>query len=156
MENGNYINELKTKLENLRDEITILQKEIQSIFEKIEEKQKSVNYIVELLRIENVDINKKDIEDISIKSVPDIVYDYLSTKKDKESMHYLEIFKNIYSNGILIPGKNPAANLLTQINKDNRFVRVAPGTYGLTEWGLQPVLKKRKINRKKVKKNRGQ
>ncbi|NMC58668.1 MAG: hypothetical protein GYA51_04670, partial [Candidatus Methanofastidiosa archaeon] len=67
----------------------------------------------------------------------------------------IDIFKNISSKGILIPGKNPAANLLTQISRDNRFARVSPGTYGLKEWGIQPTLKNKKIIKKRSRKTKG-
>jgi hypothetical protein len=76
-----------------------------------------------------------------------LAYELLSKLESKESQHYRELYKIFVSKGIPISGKDPAANLLTHISRDDRFVRVAPGTYGLKEWGVEPA--KKKTSRKK-------
>lgn len=46
-------------------------------------------------------------------------------------MHYQELAKGLQADGIYIPGKNPAANLLTQMIRDGRFKKTGRGTYAL-------------------------
>ena len=50
-------------------------------------------------------------------------------------MHYREIAETLTDGGIHLPGKNPAATLLTKMSRDARFGRSPRrGTYGLAGW----------------------
>lgn len=52
-----------------------------------------------------------------------------------EPMHYKEIYEYLQTEELLeIGGSAPLSNLLTQLNRDSRFVRESPGVYGLNEW----------------------
>jgi hypothetical protein len=46
-------------------------------------------------------------------------------------LHYKALFARVRERGVHVPGRNPEANLLTRMNRDARFARVARGTYGL-------------------------
>jgi len=149
MNDDNYVFELKNKLSLLQGEISELQKSVQSSLEKIDEKQKVIEHIVRLLEIEGVGLENSEITDFLNKSYSDLAYEFLSSFDPKEPLHYRELYKNFVAKGIPISGKDPAANLLTHISRDDRFVRVSPGTYGLKEWGLEPI--KKKTTRRKRK-----
>jgi len=142
MASDNYVFELKNKLHLLQGEIADLQKSVQDSLEKIDEKQKIVEHIVRLLEIEGVGLEDSDNADFINKSYSDLAYELLSELDSNEPRHYRDLYKIFVAKGIPISGKDPAANLLTHISRDNRFVRVAPGTYALKEWGLEPIKKK--------------
>ena len=149
MDNDNYVFELKNKLSLLQAEIADLQKSVQASLEKIDEKQKVVEHIVRLLAIEGVGLEDFEIADYINKSYSGLAFELLTAFDSKEPLHYRELYKIFVAKGIPVSGKDPAANLLTHISRDDRFVRVAPGTYGLKEWGLEPI--KKKTTRRKGK-----
>jgi HB1, ASXL, restriction endonuclease HTH domain len=50
-------------------------------------------------------------------------------------VHYLELTKLIGERGVYVPGKEPGANLIAHMLRDERFTRApARGTYGLAAW----------------------
>jgi len=149
MNNNRFVQELISKLEEVRAEIVDLKNTVKLTLNTIEEKQRAADYIIELLSYENVNFDEIGIEKINSKSIPDFVEEELKELNEKKALHYNEIYNLITSKGIPVPGKNPEANLLTQISRDSRFIRTAPGTYGLKEWGLTPIKKKSKARRKK-------
>jgi len=63
------------------------------------------------------------------ESFLDTVHQVLSS--EGRPIHYVELHRQLAALGVRIPGANPAANLLTHISRDARFVRVARGTYGI-------------------------
>ncbi|MCK4827539.1 winged helix-turn-helix domain-containing protein, partial [bacterium] len=81
--------------------------------------------------------------------ITDSVEAYLKERSSKTPIHYRDLSDQIQSEGHFLPGKDPAANLLSQVNRDERFVRVSSGTYGLREWGLEPAKTKKSRRKKK-------
>lgn len=52
-----------------------------------------------------------------------------------EPIHYLELTRLLGDGGVYVPGKEPGANLIAHMLRDDRFTRApARGTYGLAEW----------------------
>jgi len=51
-----------------------------------------------------------------------------------QPVYYQDLYEAMRERGIMVPGKNPVANLVSQMGRDDRFVRVGRGTYGLLEW----------------------
>ena len=50
-------------------------------------------------------------------------------------IHYLELTKLLGERGVYVPGKEPGANLIAHMLRDERFTRApARGTYGLAAW----------------------
>ena len=140
---------MKNKLDLIQDEISQLQKIVKDSLEKIEGQQKAAEHIVRLLEIEGVDIVNSRVAAFINKSYSDFAYEFLNNSDIKKPLHYRDLYNDFLSKGIPVSGKDPAANLLTHISRDERFVRVAPGTYGLKAWGLEPVKKKATIKRRK-------
>ena len=56
-------------------------------------------------------------------------------RASRRPLHYQEIAKRLQADGVFIPGKNPAANLLTRMTRDVRFKKTARGTYTITKSG---------------------
>ena len=91
------------------------------------------------------------MDGIQQKSISDMAYEKLSQSATKEPIHYRRLADLIIADGKLIPGQDPAANLISHLSRDTRFVRVGRGTYGLAEWGLEPV---KKVSSRKKKSTR--
>jgi hypothetical protein len=53
-------------------------------------------------------------------------------RESRRPVHYLEVAKRLQADGVFIPGKNPAANLLTRMTRDRRFKKTGRGTYTIT------------------------
>jgi len=114
--------------------------------------QKSAESIIQLLTIEGVPIDSIDMQGLIQESISDLAFEYLNSINEKHPLHYMDIFNGILASGKSLPGKNPAANLLTHMSRDKRFIRVSSGTYGLSEWGIQiPKIFKRKKSSRKSK-----
>ncbi len=145
-----YIENLGWRLDDLKREIIKTQKRIQVLFREVELKQEQAQHLMMLLKLDGIDINDPELASLTDVAISDVVYDLLDNGEKQSPIHYNEITKIIMSKGILIPGKNPSSNLLSHINRDDRFARTAPGTYGLKKWGLKETSpRKRKINRKR-------
>ena len=144
-----YIESLRWMLEEIKSEILEYQNEVQTLFSKIEIKQEQADHLMKLLTAENHSFSDPDSSILGNISVPDIAYELLNSQGNPTPLHYKKLTHEVLSKGIMIPGKDPAANLLSQINRDNRFVRTAPGTYGLKDWGLSPNISKRQRSRRK-------
>ncbi|HEY60540.1 MAG TPA: hypothetical protein G4N92_07660 [Anaerolineae bacterium] len=147
-ETNNYIDELKNKLEALKQEILQDRKRVGSILKSIDEKETLIQNIVNLLRAEGInDFNEN--KGIESKQISDVAYDLFSKKEEKKGIYYRDIADEMQSEGFYIPGKDPSANLLAHLNRDKRFVRVGRGVYGLQEWGLKEVSTRRKKGKRK-------
>ena len=146
----NYIQSLHWRLNDLKSEIAELQIRIQDIFLVLEQKREQAQHIMKLLATEGVEIDDPELASLTM-AISDIVNKYLSSQGNKSPVHYNNITQALMSKGILIPGKNPAANLLSHISRDQRFVRTSPGTYGLKEWGISEMKTPSKRKTKKRK-----
>ena len=146
-----YVESLKWRLQILMDEIADLQRDLQEKYQAISDKQEQSRKLLSLLSFEKIELDNIDFKLVGEISISDIAYDYLDKDELCEPVHYIELTNKLLSKGNYIPGKNPSANLLSQINKDNRFVRVSSGTYGLKKWNL---IIPDKIQRNRTKKGR--
>jgi len=69
-----------------------------------------------------------------------------------QPLHYKDIALKLQERSVYIPGKNPAATLLSRINRDKRFKRAAKrGVYGLSTWRMRSA-KRRRTKSQKTKK----
>jgi hypothetical protein len=88
--------------------------------------------------------------DISGKTVADNVAEILA---GGEPLHISQIRDRYVEGGRTIPGKGTYANLLAYMVRDRRFVRVAKGTYALsdrTQLPADPPKRRRKRRRKAI------
>ncbi len=144
-----YIASLKWRLENIKEEILVLQRHIQELFKDVEQKQEQAQHLKTLLNSEGVGLNDPELASLTNIAIEDVAYKFLLSSDDNKAVHYKDLANEIMAKGILITGKNPASNLLSHINRDERFVRTAPGTYGLKEWGLKPMPTRKRKSKKK-------
>ncbi len=145
-----YIESLKWRLDEIKNKIFEKQKTIQNLFKDVEIMQEQAKHIIVLLKTEEENYSDPELESITDVNIADVVFELLNSDGSKTPMHYSDITNEIMAKGILIPGKNPSSNLLTHINRDNRFIRTAPGTYALEKWGLKGIpTRKRKISKNK-------
>jgi hypothetical protein len=119
-----YVDVLQKKLEILKAEKDQKARDIKDLLNNIGIIQKSIDSIVQLLEIEGVGFNEQFLKDVRRVSISDIAYDYLHASTEKKPLHYMDIFNGLLAAGKPIPGKNPSANLLTNISRDKRFTRV--------------------------------
>jgi len=146
-----YVEALKEKLRKLRGEIADRQGRIQGLSAELEGKQRLAEHILELLKAENVSVEAGELSSSGEHGASELAYRELAKTTSRKGRHYKELATWLLSRGVIIPGRNPAANLLAHISRDNRFVRVASGTYALSEWGVKPAARKRRKVRRRRK-----
>ena len=144
-----YISALSSRFDELTNEISAEKEKAQRILDGIQDTEKQMEYLVRLLDAEGVSLDGRGEEFLTQRSLADIAYEELDKRPEKEPIHYKELANLILANGHQIPGKNPAANLITHIGRDTRFVRTGRGIYGLTEWGVKPMKRRTRRRRKK-------
>jgi hypothetical protein len=151
--NNTYITVLRGRLDDIRDGIEERKKRVRTLLEEIASQEKQVGHILQLLEAEGEPPDLVEVQDLQPLSVADMAYEVLSRREDQEPIHYSQLAEEIMSEGKLIPGQNPAANLIAHLGRDGRFVRTGRGTYGLAEWGLKvaPSRKRRRSRRKTSK-----
>ena len=144
-----YISSLRAKIEILQQETIEDKKGVQELLKAISFREEQIEYIRKLLGAEGVSLNSDELNNTLFMSVSDMAYEVLSKQQESLPKHYRELAEMIFAEGKLIPGKDPAANLIAHLSRDERFVRTAPGTYALTEWGFKSAPKSRSRRRKK-------
>jgi hypothetical protein len=150
-----YIDALRGKLTVLKEAKNKNLSDIQNLLSEIEKIQKSVDNIIELLHIEGVQMDTQELKEFAQDSISELAYHFLNEASEQTPKHYMDIYKGILNSGKPLPGKNPSANLLTHMSRDDRFIRVSPGTYGLKEWGIQPQKNQRKKQVRNTNKKMG-
>jgi hypothetical protein len=153
MATDDYSAALQTKLKELEVRIAEKRSQVQAAFVVIGELQAQAEHIVELLRAEGIELNGGSLRNITQGSVADAAYEYVSGRRQQAPVHYRDLAEGIMSQGVPIPGKDPVANLLSHISRDQRFVRVGAGTYALAEWGITPApsTKRHRAKKRRVK-----
>jgi hypothetical protein len=137
-----YVDTLKKRLRALGESSGRQRQQVRQLLESIGEKEEQIEHITSLLRAEGVDLGDEGLPDLSPVSVSDMAYEVLSRLDSPEPQHYRQLAKLIMAEGKLIPGQDPAANLIAHLGRDDRFVRTGRGMYGLAEWGVKPAKKR--------------
>ena len=149
--NSVYIGALKARLEELKDAAIKEKQRVRNNLETIKQKEDQIAYIQKLLEAEGVELENGSFDGSLTMTVSDIAYVILSKKNELKPVYYRDLADMILAEGKLIPGKDPYANLISHLSRDDRFVRTGRGTYGLTTWGLKPVKKPGGRRRRKTK-----
>lgn len=142
------------ELKKIDEAVSHLQEEFSKKLEDLQSKRKPseevLHHIDALLKLEGYvmnssqnEINEKGANYISsTTNITDAAYDlFLEIHKH---LHYKEIFSKLQERGFYIPGKNPAATLLSRMSRDSRFKRIKRGTYALSTWRLRAAKSRRK------------
>lgn len=139
-----FINALTKKMKFLIEEKEKKTKQLMALTDEVEVIQRSIDNIAQLLKFEDNQFDHSSVYEVTQETTADLAYNYLSALSQKQPKHYSDIANAILASGKSLPGKDKAANLLTHITRDKRFIRVSRGTYGLVEWGLKPMATQRK------------
>lgn len=73
--------------------------------------------------------------------------------REGKGLHYQVLLAQLKELGVHVPGKDPAANLITHLSRDARFIRTGRGEYGL-EGRDQPAAAARTKRVRAVRKRR--
>jgi hypothetical protein len=149
------LSELNSMSSKIQEEYTRKLEELQSQKKPLED---ALQHIEALLRFEGQYINNGQVDvpasitvQASANSTPsDAAFDLLTELH--QPLHYKELTAKLQERNIFIPGKDPAATLLSRINRDSRFKRAKKrGVYALSSWRMRDVKKKVSKKRKKKK-----
>lgn len=121
--------ELDQELEGLRAKQTELSKSI-----GLREAQS--RNLRELLQIEQQSgQDSPPVNGSETDSLADAAYE--AVKEIGEPVYYKDLAEHLVGIGVAIPGRDPKANLLSYIARDERFKRIKRGTYALAEWNIR-------------------
>lgn len=70
------------------------------------------------------------------QSMPLLEAVYHILEDARKPLHYKEIYRRLQNELFYISGGASVANLVVRLNRDNRFMKVKRGIYGLNEWRL--------------------
>ena len=57
------------------------------------------------------------------KAVSDMAYEVLADRPERKAIHYRDLVDLMMAEGEFIPGRNPGANLISHLSRDEWFVR---------------------------------
>ena len=120
---------LVARRESLLSEISALQESLAADTQRLRRLQLTLESVLELLRMEGAAAD--DEMDWANRHFLEVAHDVLL---EKGALHYKEIAAELANRRSFVPGAKPEANLLTHIARDDRFVRVGRGRYGLKQW----------------------
>lgn len=138
--------DLTKKLKDLDAIISEVQREYSLRLQQLQAQKKpledALHHVVALLQFED-HYSSPDIVDDSATSaiaagasIADAASNLL--EELHQPMHYKEIAARLGGRNIYIPGKDPAATLLSRMCRDNRFKRTRKrGTYALSAWSVR-------------------
>jgi hypothetical protein len=139
--------ELTRQLKELDTNISRMQKEYLLQLEQLQAQKRPLedarHHVEALLRFEgryednipNIIEDSAKLAITSVASVTDAAFNLL--EELQQPLHYKYIAAKLQERNAYVPGKNPAATLLTRMTRDNRFRRTKKrGVYILSAWRL--------------------
>jgi hypothetical protein len=134
-----YETVLAQKRQEILVEIEESRKEAAEISVRIAMKEAQLKNIDDLLAIEGgrmTPISNRQLEegggDGRARSLVDEAAGALAAAG--KPTHYRQLVSLLADRNVYVPGKDPGANLIAHISRDDRFVRTGRGIYGLAEW----------------------
>lgn len=118
---------LISRRDQLLHETGILRAELTQLNMQKRMKIAQIKLILFLLSAEGVEVDPEILPGITGKHFIDYALDILEA--GGAPLHYKKLTGLMEERGIYIPGNKPGANLLTHMNRDDRFVRVGRGRY---------------------------
>lgn len=133
-----YVDVLAAKRREVLREIEALREQINVLAARVSAKENQLRNLDDLISMEAT-VPSGDGNSAASQSVPasshflDAAFEALAAAG--HPLHYRVVAQRVVEAGAYVPGKDPAANLLTQMTRDPRFARAGGrGVYGLTEW----------------------
>ena len=131
-----------------RAELAELRKRQAEVEEEVSKKDSQLRNIIALLKSEGYAGGPgMASETRSGGSIADYAYSLLHDSG--KPTYYKNLAAKILEAGITIPGRDPAANLLSHMGRDDRFKRVKRGTYALAEWNVKASIKPHRRKRRR-------
>jgi len=124
----------------IEKELVEKKKKYAELGDELSRKDNQLRNVLSLLVIEGW-TNYEQGETVKLSNIL-IENTYATMKEIGKPIYYRELAMKMKEKGIAIPGTDPAANLLAYMNRDERFHRIARGTYALREWNLPKLRKK--------------
>lgn len=138
------LNKMKSELEA---EIARLETEIAPLQAQLSRKRDQLDALVRVLQIEAGEQSPTMAVNGRANGITETAYQVL-TERAKPA-HYGDLLEMVEAAGTTVPGRQPGANLIAHLTRDARFVRVGNGVYGLADWGMKAMPKRRRAKRTK-------
>lgn len=133
-----YVAMLQAKRSEVAGEIESLRTEQRRLADTIATREAQLRNLDELLAIEGV--TDAPVEPRTTRSLPPRgpSQGFLDEaagviREAGEPVYYQDLVLRLRDRGIEVPGRDPAANLIAHMGRDDRFVRTGRGTYGLSD-----------------------
>lgn len=145
------LKELDIRTSSLQQEYSVKLDELQTKKKPLEE---ALHHIEALLRYEGYHVNSVQPNKDAVTgtgggseiSITDAAFGLL--QELHQSLHYKDIALKLQERNVYIPGRNPAATLLSRITRDRRFKRAkGRGVYGLSTWRMRATKRKHKAHK---------
>lgn len=129
-----YLNALQGKRDVVWAELDTLRSDWRQIEERIGVKEVQLRNLDELLALEGVTRSPGVVENGG-RSTQSTFLDAAAeiAGNSASGVHYQEILATLNERGVNVPGRDPGANLIAHMTRDDRFVRTGRGTYGLRD-----------------------
>jgi hypothetical protein len=127
-----YVAVLRRKRETVWSELEEMRDESRHLGDRIQLKEAQLRNLDELLALEQPPTKR----DASNEALPGVGRSFLDAAADLllregSGLHYQELLTRLKQLGVHVPGRDPAANLITHLSRDPRFIRTGRGEYGL-------------------------
>ncbi|HEY5475792.1 MAG TPA: hypothetical protein VIK11_03660 [Tepidiformaceae bacterium] len=136
-----YIDVLRDKRAEVLAEIEGLRTQASELAGRIAAKEGQLRNLDDLLALETDHAETRQVTDATpqrpqsakTQRFTDAAVELLTERG--EPIHYLALTKLLGERGVYVPGREPGANLIAHMSRDERFTRApARGTYGLASW----------------------
>jgi hypothetical protein len=129
----------------LDDAVTAVHKEYSQRLDELQVQKRplveALHHIEALLRLEGHDATPSEYAGgarSSISAAASITDAAVSLLEElQQPLHYKDIAALLRGGNVYIPGRDPAATLLSRMSRDARFERTQRGTYRLSAWPVR-------------------
>jgi hypothetical protein len=148
-----YVSSLRQKRQEVWNQLETLRGEQRRIADRLGIKEAQLKNIDELLAMEGETSAPKGLGE-SLPAASTFLDAAAEVIRDGGSgVHYKGLLEQLNKHGVNVPGRDPAANLLAHLGRDERFVRVGRGTYGL-KGTHKEMRSRRRTTRKRVRRTK--
>jgi hypothetical protein len=132
-----YVDILSQKRRDVLREIEDLRGQVAELAARISTRENQLRNLDDLLAIEapSSGSDEKDVAATVVATGHFLDRAHAALAAAGQPLHYRVLTQRVVDAGGYVPGKDPAANLLTQMTRDPRFARAnGRGVYALADW----------------------
>ena len=130
---------------DLECELVSIEERLAPLQDELQRKRSQLEALERLIQIEAGIAPRDSVSPARGTAIADCAFEVLTERK--EPLHYQQLVEVLQSKGVAIPGRQPGTNLIAHLSRDARFARVGSGTYGLSDWGMKTMPKRRRAKR---------